>query len=107
MTTLLTYLQWVATEPSIAIGACEFSMTALGQIRPSRLRWPHGRRTAESGRLCCSAQVVSLGPMHEVAALQPAARGQEPKGREPIERTAIARWEGQHDQPSGLLTRNA
>src|SRR5881296_3974905 len=30
------------------------------------------------------------GPTHKVAALQPAARGQEPRGRSPVERTAIA-----------------
>jgi hypothetical protein len=28
-------------------------------------------------------------PTHEVAALRPAARQQEPRGREPVERTAI------------------
>ena len=31
-----------------------------------------------------------LGPLHKVAALQPAARGQEPRGRKPAERTALA-----------------
>ena len=47
---------------------------------------------------CCNAQVASLGPKHEVAALQPAARGHEPRGLQPAERTAIAGWQGQHDQ---------
>ena len=37
-------------------------------------------------------------PTHEVAALQPAAREQEPRGRQPGETTAMARWQGQHDQ---------
>jgi len=37
-------------------------------------------------------------PKHEVAALQPAAREQEPRGRQPIERTGMARWQGRHDQ---------
>ncbi len=37
-------------------------------------------------------------PQHKVAALQPASRGQEPKGLQPVERTAIAGWQGQHDQ---------
>jgi hypothetical protein len=40
----------------------------------------------------------SFVPEHEVAALQPAAREQEPRGRQPIERTGMARWQGQHDQ---------
>jgi len=35
---------------------------------------------------------------HKVAALQPAAREQEPRGRHPVERTAMAGWQGQHDQ---------
>src|SRR5260370_18279600 len=33
---------------------------------------------------------VSKVPKHKVAALQPAARGQEPRGRKPAERTALA-----------------
>src|SRR6266852_8427372 len=33
---------------------------------------------------------VSKVPLHKVAALQPAARGQEPRGRKPAERTALA-----------------
>src|ERR1700740_3291699 len=33
---------------------------------------------------------VSKVPTHKVAALQPAAREQEPRGRQPVERTAIA-----------------
>src|SRR6267378_2205675 len=37
---------------------------------------------------------VSKVPMHKVAALQPAAREQEPKGRHPVERTAMAGWQG-------------
>src|SRR5580700_8704819 len=41
---------------------------------------------------------VSNVPTHEVAALQPAAREQEPRGRQPVERTAMAGWQGQHDQ---------
>ena len=41
---------------------------------------------------------VSKVPQHEVAALQPAAREQEPRGRQPVERTAMAGWQGQHDQ---------
>jgi hypothetical protein len=41
---------------------------------------------------------VSNVPTHEVAALQPAAREQEPRGRQPVERTAMAGWQGRHDQ---------
>jgi hypothetical protein len=33
---------------------------------------------------------VSFVPKHKVAALQPAARGQEPRGRKPAEKTALA-----------------
>jgi hypothetical protein len=33
---------------------------------------------------------VGKVPKHKVAALQPAARGQEPRGRKPVERTALA-----------------
>jgi hypothetical protein len=33
---------------------------------------------------------VGLVPRHKVAALQPAARGQEPRGRKPAERTMLA-----------------
>src|SRR6267154_227002 len=33
---------------------------------------------------------VSKVPTHKVAALQPAARGQEPRGRKPAERKALA-----------------
>src|SRR5712675_1410158 len=33
---------------------------------------------------------VAYGSKHKVAALQPAARGQEPRGRKPAERTALA-----------------
>jgi hypothetical protein len=36
------------------------------------------------------------GPTHKVAALQPAARGQEPRGQQPVERSAIAGWQSQH-----------
>jgi hypothetical protein len=38
------------------------------------------------------------GPRHKVAALQPAAREQEPRSRWLIERTAIAGGQGQHDR---------
>jgi hypothetical protein len=41
---------------------------------------------------------VRNGSKHEVAALQPAAREQEPRGRQPVERTAMAGWQGRHDQ---------
>src|SRR5258708_3728125 len=41
---------------------------------------------------------VCFVPKHKVAALQPAAREQEPRGRHPVERTAMAGWQGQHDQ---------
>jgi hypothetical protein len=34
---------------------------------------------------------VGFVPTHKVAALQPAARGQEPRDRKPAERTALAR----------------
>jgi len=37
---------------------------------------------------------------HEVAALQPAAREQEPRGLVAGERTATPGWQGQHDQPA-------
>src|SRR5258708_18436079 len=37
----------------------------------------------------CSWHVANV-PKHKVAALQPAARGQEPRGRKPVERTALA-----------------
>jgi hypothetical protein len=45
-----------------------------------------------------SASHVGFVPKHKVAALQPAAREQEPRGRHPVERTAMAGWQGQHDQ---------
>ena len=41
---------------------------------------------------------VRVVPWHEVAALQPAAREQEPRGRQPVERTGMAGWQGQRDQ---------
>jgi len=44
--------------------------------------------------------------MHKVAALQPAAREQEPRGRQPMERTAIAGWQGQHDQLASVSPTN-
>src|SRR6266404_107785 len=37
---------------------------------------------------------VRYVPTHKVAALQPAAREQEPRGRHPVERTAMAGWQG-------------
>ncbi len=37
---------------------------------------------------------VRFVPKHKVAALQPAAREQEPRGRHPVERTAMAGWQG-------------
>src|ERR1700732_5388587 len=40
-----------------------------------------------------SRSAVSNVPRHEVAALQPAAREQEPRGRRPVERTARAGWQ--------------
>jgi hypothetical protein len=46
MTALLTYSQWVTTEPSVAIGACNgFSMTAWVQrrARPCESRLAGGR----------------------------------------------------------------
>ena len=36
---------------------------------------------------------VRVGPKHKVAALQPAAREQEPRGRQSVERTALAGWQ--------------
>src|SRR6266478_136407 len=45
-----------------------------------------------------AARLVRKVPTHKVAALQPAAREQEPRGRHPVERTAMAGWQGQHDQ---------
>jgi hypothetical protein len=36
------------------------------------------------------ARHVRLVPTHKVAALQPAARGQEPRDRKPAERKALA-----------------
>src|ERR1700674_2496493 len=39
--------------------------------------------------MSCSDRFSSVVPRHKVAALQPAARGQEPRGRQPVERTAI------------------
>ena len=45
---------------------------------------PHSRP-----KLCGGAKSRD-GPTHKVAALQPAVREQEPRGREPVERTVIA-----------------
>src|SRR6266478_3528067 len=41
----------------------------------------------------CSRHVAFVSS-HKVAALQPAAREQEPRGRHPVERTAMAGWQG-------------
>jgi hypothetical protein len=40
--------------------------------------------------MLCPPVVSGFVPLHKVAALQPAARGQEPRGRLPVERTPIA-----------------
>jgi hypothetical protein len=37
-----------------------------------------------------TSQIASFVPEHKVAALQPAARGQEPRDRKPAERKALA-----------------
>jgi hypothetical protein len=54
--------------------------------------YPRSRPLGRTSRL------DSFVPRHEVAALQPAAREQEPRGRQPVESTAVAGWQGQHDQ---------
>jgi hypothetical protein len=50
---------------------------------------------------------AALGQGTKSLRSSPLRGGCEPRGCEPIERTEIARWEGQHDQPGALLTRNA
>jgi hypothetical protein len=75
-----------AANPDVRAGA-----TTVPAVMPSRqyLRVQAAPRVLRNGR---------FAPKHEVAALQPAAREQEPRGRQPIERTGMARWQGRHDQ---------
>ena len=40
--------------------------------------------------MLCPFVIGRFVPQHKVAALQPAARGQEPRGRQPVEGTPIA-----------------
>src|SRR6266478_2885085 len=60
----------------------------------------HPRMSVDRGRPEVIGRLPNrcFGPKHKVAALQPAAREQEPRGRHPVERTAMAGWQGQHDQ---------
>src|SRR3954469_18886212 len=69
--------------------AAESAGSAQGQGRlwPAR-RW-HSRCTLSSGN-SRAFQYLRFVPQHKVAALQPAARGQEPRDRKPAERTALA-----------------
>jgi hypothetical protein len=72
-------------------------MSEMGHLRHFR----RARATSGHPRLADTLRVgrhVPQVPTHEVPALQPAAREQEPRGRRPVERTAMAGWQGQNDQ---------
>jgi hypothetical protein len=72
-------------------------MSQMGQKR----KWPrlNGMSVLPSGAdIGRPPRHFRFVPLHEVAALQPAAREQEPRGRQPVEMTAMAGWQGQHDQ---------
>jgi transposase InsO family protein len=77
--------------------AFKLSCPLMGQRRTSKrigARSVHPR-VADIAWLLSQVRLV---PLHEVAALQPAAREQEPRGRQPVERTGMAGWQGQRDQ---------
>jgi hypothetical protein len=62
------------------------------RFRCVRVMSVHAPRAA----LMRTLRIDSFGPGHKVAALQPAARGQEPRGQQAVERSAIAGWHSQH-----------
>jgi hypothetical protein len=70
-----------------AIGRPLLSATCLNRPRCSSRRLSALQRIPDSGR---TASRVRNVPGHKVAALQPAARGQEPRERKPADRKALA-----------------
>ena len=73
--------------PSRLIGATEITAAWCSGYENAFMSEMRRSRPIPLRMKCCD------GPKHKVAALQPAAREQEPRGRYPVERTAIAGWQ--------------